>query len=196
MNNIIGVIRTSLDAKAIAEMSEQINEGHAKTQLAVSAALPVLIGALSRQASRDSGYALANALARDHDGEILRDVSEFIAAGDFVDGDRILTQVLGERQTPTANAVANTAGLESGKAEAVMSMLAPVVMGAVGKFRRARQTDPAALTDLLAEEERHIDKQLPGVISAIGVFLDADGDGEAELTDLLAHGRRGLSRFI
>ena len=192
----MGIIRSSLDGDAIAEIGNTLGEGLGKTHLAVITALPVLVTALSQRASKDNGEALSVALDRGHDGEILRDASSFFAAGEFTDGDRILDHVLGEKRSPATRAIANSSGMAEAKTEQLLEMLGPVVLGAVGKMKKARQFDASVLTEVLVDEGKEIDKQLPGVISVVGEFLDKDGDDESELTRLMSQGRNHLKNFI
>ena len=196
MSSIMGIIRSSLDGDAIAEIGNNLGEGLGKTHLAVITALPVLVTALSQRASKDSGEGLSDELDRGHDGEILRDASSFFAAGEFADGDRILDHVLGDKRTPAARAVANSAGMAEGKTDELLEMLAPIVLGAVGKMKKARQFDASMLSEVLANEEKEIEKQLPGVISVVGEFLDQNGDDESELTRLISRGRNNLRNLI
>ena len=192
----MGIIRSSLDGDAIAEIGNNLGEGLGKTHLAIITALPVLVTALSQRANKDNGEALSDALDRGHDGEILRDASSYFAAGEFADGDRILDHVLGEKRSSATRAIANSAGMAEGKTEQLLEMLGPVVLGAVGKMKRARQFDASDLTEVLADEGKEIDKQLPGVISVVGEFLDKDGEDESELTRLMSQGRNHLKNFI
>ena len=192
----MGIIRSSLDGDAIAEIGNNLGEGLGKTHLAVITALPVLVTALSQRASKDNGEALSDALERGHDGELLRDASTFFAAGEFTDGDRILDHVLGEKRSSATRAIANSSGMAEGKTERLLEMLAPVMLGAVGKMKKARQFDASVLTEVLVDEGKEIDKQLPGVISVVGEFLDKDGDDESELTRLISQGRNNLKNFI
>lgn len=196
VNGIMSIVRSSLGGDAIAEISDSLGEGLGKTAVAAGTALPMLISALSYQAGQDNGEALRNALERDHDGEILRDVKSFVAAGDFSAGGDILGHVLGDRKSKTARAISNSTGMTAGNVDRLLDMLAPVVMGAVGKIKKARRLDSQNIADLLTNEETEIDRQLPGVISAVGVFLDTDKDGETELTDLMVRGRNLLTKFI
>jgi len=196
MNNILSIIRSSLNGDAIAQIGYNLGEGIGKTHVAVGTALPVLISALSNRAGQDSGESLGNALNRDHDGEILRDVNSFIRAGDFSDGSDILGHVLGDKKPQTARAISNSTGLNAGKADTLLDMLAPIVMGAVGKLKKARQFDSQELAELLAGEEEAIDMKLPGVISTVGVFLNKDSDGDSEVTDLMARARNPLNEFF
>jgi len=196
MNSILHVIHSSLSGATMGEISDSLEEGLGKTVIATGSALPVLISALSQQARRDNGEALGNALERDHDGEILRDIRAFVAAGDFSDGGNILGHLLGDKKSQTAQAISTTSGMRIGNADTLLDMLAPVIMGAVGKVKIARRLDSQDITELLADGEKEINEQLPGVISAVGVFLDKDGDGQTELAELMAHGRGILTKFF
>jgi len=63
---------------ALGQISGQIGADPQSTQTAVSAALPLLLGALARNASQPGGAeALAGALGRDHDGSVLDHVAGF-----------------------------------------------------------------------------------------------------------------------
>lgn len=196
MGSIMDIIRSSLDGDAIAEIGDSIGEGLGKTHLAVITALPVMVTALSQRARQDNGEALGEALDQDHDGEILRDVSAFVAAGQFADGDKILHHVLGEKRSSAARAIATSAGMGEAKTGELLEILAPVVLGAVGKVKKARRFGAAEMMAMLATEEQKIDRQLPGVISVVGEFLDTDGDGEMELARLISRRRNHLKNFI
>ena len=66
------------------------------TSKAMAAALPLLLGALSRNASQgDGASSLHQALANDHDGSILDDIGGFLGSGNTSSGNDILGHVLG-----------------------------------------------------------------------------------------------------
>ncbi len=196
MESLFDMVRSSLGNDAVRQISNELGQDTKKTEDAVSAALPMLIGALSKSARNDNADGLARALERDHDGAILNNVQDFVRNGNFADGAGILGHVLGSKKEQAAAAVGGSAGMENEKASSLMAMLAPVVMGALGKVKREQGLDAGALTRVLAGEEREIEKKAPGVMGALSGMLDADGDGDTDMADLLAQGRRTLSRFF
>jgi hypothetical protein len=58
-------------------------------------------------------------------------------------------------------------------------MLAPLVMGALGRAKRQTRADTGGLADLLGGATRQMDQQAPDLMSGLGRMLDADGDGSA-----------------
>jgi hypothetical protein len=196
VDNIMDLVKSSLSNDVISKIGRHLGQDEDRTQGAVSTALPMLIGALSKSAGRDSGEGLARALDTRHSGDILDNVKGFLDAGDFADGAGILGHVLGNKTEQAATALGGSTGLKKEQASSLMAMLAPVVMGALGKVKRQQNFDAGALTKALAGQEREIDKRTPGLMGALGGLLDADGDGDTDLADLLAQGRRGLSKFL
>ena len=73
MSGILDLLNQQLSGQAVQQMSAQIGADPASTQKALSAALPMLVGGLARNANQspEGAQALANALDRDHDGSVL-----------------------------------------------------------------------------------------------------------------------------
>ncbi|MFT5144220.1 MAG: hypothetical protein ACI84D_002852 [Thalassolituus oleivorans] len=66
-----------------------------------------------------------------------------------------------------------------------MAMLAPMVMGALGKAKKDQGLDAGALAGLLGQEKESLVNKAPALGGIMGM-LDADGDGSVtdELTSL------------
>ena len=145
------------------------------TSKAMSAAMPALLGALARNASSGSGAeALASALSRDHDGGILDDLTGFLGKGDTSAGDGILGHVLGANRDNVAAGVSRSSGLDVSAVQKLLPMLAPVVLGMLGREQRAQSLDASGLASMLGQESRADERAAPGLVSSL---LDADGDG-------------------
>jgi hypothetical protein len=57
-------------------------------------------------------------------------------------------------------------------------MLAPLVMGALGRTKRQQRLGPSDLGQLLGRERQHMASQDSGTMGMIGRLLDRDGDGQ------------------
>jgi Bacterial protein of unknown function (DUF937) len=98
----------------------------------------------------------------------------------------ILSNVLGgQNVTPVQQGVSQATGLESGKVGSLMAMLAPMVMGALGKVKRQDNLDSEGLARVLENDRQDIEKQVPEA-SGISRFLDSNGDGKIDMKDDIA----------
>ncbi len=98
-------------------------------------------------------------------------------------GAGILKHVLGGRQGAVENAVGKASGMDAAQVGKLLMLLAPMVMGALGKVKKERNLDAGALAGLLGQEKEELTSQAPGVGGLMGL-LDSDGDGS--ITDDLA----------
>ena len=163
---------------AVRQIGAQLGSDPGTTQTAIAAALPMLVGALARN-SQDPAQAgaLSATLAKKHDGSVLDDVTSHLGRQQFADGDGILGHVFGGRKDSVATGLGQVAGLDAGKAGMLLSMLAPLVLGALGKAQREKGLDAGGLAGMLGGERQRAADAAPGVMGMLGKFLDRDGDG-------------------
>lgn len=157
-----------------------------KAQEAMGAALPVLMAALARNAKEPGGAeALHGALNRDHDGAILDRLSDFLDRPDTDEGDGILRHALGNRREQVEEGIGKATGLDAGSASKLLSVLAPIAMGALGRKQREEGLDPGGLARTLESTRREAEAEAPE-LGMLGSLLDRDGDGSVgdELADL------------
>ena len=176
-SSILDLLSQQLDDNAINQLSQQLGADQASTQKAIGAALPMLLGALGRNAaSADGAQALNNALERDHDGAILNDVSGALSSGNMGDmGMKILGHVLGGKQSTVEQGLSQVSGLDSGTTGQLLAMLAPIVMGTLGQTKQQNGLDASGLAEMLGGAKQEADSQLGGMAQ----LLDFDGDGSA-----------------
>ena len=171
-----------LEGGNIQQVSRQLGIGEAQASTAIKAAMPLLVGALQRGAASPAGLdSLAGALDRDHDGSILDDIGGFLGGGGGAAGAGagILGHLLGSRQSNVAASLGKSTGLDAASTLKLLAMLAPLVMGALGRAKRQGPTGSGGLADLLGGATRQVDQQAPDLMSSLGRMLDADGDGSA-----------------
>ena len=196
MSYLLDLVRLSLDDVSIEKISGHIGQDPITTTEAIDSALPMLMGALSRSAKGDGATSLHEALKQDHDGRILDDIPRHVRSGDRNDGQKILGHVLGSHQEAAARVLGATSGLDRSQAASLMTTLAPVVLGALGKAQQSKNLGPADLSQMLSGEELDLERQAPNLMHAIWGLLDSDGDGDVDLGDLAGQGARGLGRFL
>jgi hypothetical protein len=148
---------------------------------AITVALPVLVGALSENASNEEGArSLDEALAKDHDGSILDWLPEFLSAPEAGPGDGILRHVLGQKRPAVEQGISASTGLDPDVVDRLLVALAPVVMGALGKARLDGAMDAAGLSQFLAGERQEIESAAPDEAGLVGDLLEGRGGDEAQ----------------
>lgn len=172
-----------------------------KTEVATAGIVSTLIGALANNASNPQGaQALNNALERDHDGSVLDDIMGMLSGNSqppsqkALDGSGILNHVLGDRQSGAVDMISRMSGLESNKVGNLMTMLAPVIMGALGKTKRQQGLDVSDIAALLTKTKVQQATQNP-TMGLITQFLDQNNDGSI-VDDVAKMGMKMLSGFF
>ena len=176
MDSIIRLLVSQLGGGAVGQISEQLGIDEDKAQQAVGMALPVIIGALNRNtASADGAEALTSALQRDHDGSILDDLARAVTQPETLDdGAAILGHVLGDRRSRVEQSVSRATGLDAAQISQIFSILAPIVLGALGQMQRKKNLDAQGMSNLLQEERSTVEQTASGLAQ----LLDMDGDGD------------------
>ncbi len=183
MANLLDLLNSDLGKTLISGTSQQLGQDKNKTASALSAALPLILGAMKNNAKTPEGASgLLNALGNDkHSGGILDNLGSILGGGGIdddvlSDGAGILGHVFGGKEQNVAGAVSKSSGLDMGSAMQILKVAAPFLMGALGKQKRAQGvTSESGIGDLLGgmlggndgQEEQNMVERL----------LDADGDG-------------------
>src|SRR3954464_7691192 len=176
--SLLEMLQQRLGGQAINTISRQIGAHPGTTSNAVDAALPLLLSAVARNAGNpNQAQSLDRAISQDHDGSVLDDIPGFLNQGGGGAGAGILKHVLGGRQQTVQTGLSQATGLDAGKAGQLLTMLAPLVMGAIGKAKRENQLDSGGLSTLLTGEHEQLKQSAPGVMGALGRFLDQNNDG-------------------
>lgn len=166
-----------------------------QAQTAISSAIPFLLTALNKNASNGDAQNISNALQNKHDGSILDNLGGFLNSGNFADGAGILGHVLGGKQTQVENAIGKTSGLDGSQVTQLLAMLAPIVMGYLGKKKNEQGLDAGGLTGLLGSLVGGAAESNQREMSTIEKLLDQDGDGNA-MDDVMDLGSKLLGGFF
>ena len=189
--SVLDDLMQQLSGGAVSQLSQRINADEGATMKAIQGALPMLVGALSKQAGNANGAnSLLAALDRDHDGSIMDDIAGFFTgnvapAGKTADGAGILRHILGDQRATAEIGLSKVSGLDTGRTGQLLSMLAPMVMGALGQQKKQRGLDAGGLMDLLGQEQKRVEQNSPNILGFVNKMLDKDGDGSI-VDDLLS----------
>lgn len=183
MAGLLDLLNSDLGKQLISGVSNESRQPEDKTAAVVSMALPLLMGAMKRNASSPDGAAgLMHALNSKHDGSILDNLGGLFGGGvneDVkIDGLGILGHVLGGSQDNVVGAISKKSGMDSGTVMQILSVLAPIVLGYLGKQKQQQNVQSQSgleglLGGMLGGGRRQQQKQQ----SLIETLLDGDNDG-------------------
>ena len=177
MSSLLEMLTSQLGSgPALGQLSQQLGADERSPQSALGAALPMLLGALARNSSRAGGAESLDRALGKHDGGILDNLTGFLGAPDVDDGNGILGHMLGDRRASVEAGVGNAAGIDPGMITKLLPILAPIVMGALGRQKRQQDLDVGGLTNFLGAERKQIEASGPD-LGMLGQLLDQDGDG-------------------
>ncbi|MBK7522660.1 MAG: DUF937 domain-containing protein [Saprospiraceae bacterium] len=170
-----------------------------KASSALDTTINVLMNAMAKNASSPDGAgSLVNAVTKDHDGSILDNITDYFS-GQFqpqnpsaINGKGILDHLLGGKQETAASTIGKETGMDAGQIMKMMAMVAPILMGVLGKANQNTQNAPSGggLIDMLLNSTKKINSQSNqgGLLSQI---LDKDGDGSI-MDDVAGMGFKAL----
>jgi hypothetical protein len=170
----------SLGGDAIGSLSQAIGADQNTTASAVQAALPMLLSGLATNSTSPGGAeSLLGALNRDHDGSVLDNVTGYLSSGDTSPGQSILGHIFGSRQGVASNGLSQASGLSMGQAGQLLALLAPIVLGALGRTNRQQGLDAGSLGGLLGGQAEQMAGNASPLLGALNRLLDSDNDGSA-----------------
>lgn len=180
-------------------MSARTGQDQSTTQSALQAAIPMLMGALKKNASDpDKASGLMDALMNKHNGGLLDQITDIFGGGsvneDVVeDGDKILGHVLGDKKEMVAAALSKQTNMDTSSAMDILKMAAPVVMNMIGKqAAQSNVSDHSGLAGIIGNMLGGSDDATQHS-SLIERLLDADNDGSI-VDDLFNMGRKFFGR--
>lgn len=177
MDDLMTSILGELAGSPMNQLSAQLGTDTRSTQTAVQAALPVLLGALAKNSTSSGGAdLLSGALDRDHDGSILDDLGGFLGNASQGNGAGILRHVLGQKQPAIESGIGKATGMDTSQIAKLLPILAPIVMGYLGRQKKQQGFDAGALAAMLGAQQSQAQAQNPA-FNVLSALLDKDDDG-------------------
>ncbi|NOT36333.1 MAG: DUF937 domain-containing protein [Saprospiraceae bacterium] len=143
--DLFKMLQEQMSGDLIQNLSQQVGANEQQTAQAAQGIFGALIGGLANNASTPAGLgALSSALDKDHDGSIMDDLLGLINGTAPVNpraanGNGIIKHVLGGNQDQVAQQISQSSGLNMNQIMKLMPIIAPIVLGLLGKLRSNNQ---------------------------------------------------------
>lgn len=211
MPALLDMLSQQLRPNTVRMISDKVGADEATTVRAIRASMPVLLGALAHNAnqSQSSAQTLAKALDRDHDGSLLDNLDEVLsrtARGGGMMGDagsgvpngisvdrqtvatgEMLQHIFGARRSEVELGISRASGMDVRKISQLLEVLAPIVLGALGRVKRDQGLNHDQIASLLNKERATVERETSGTERGDLIrFLDIDDEGQVadEVADI------------
>ena len=178
--NLMDLVKTAINTSGVADqIGSAVGLEKSKTNSAIEAAIPVLLGGLMKKASTPSGASELSNIFKKQDAEpsILDNLGSLVSGGASSKllglGSSLLPMFLGSSQASIVSVLMKLLGLGDKSVLGLLGSLAPIVMGVVGKqAKSAGGFDPGVLTNLLGGQNNFLSSALPSELKGVMGLAD------------------------
>ncbi len=185
--DILKIISEQLTSEEnLKKIADKAGAQPTQVKQAAQLGLPAILQALGKNAANPQGAASLSKALEDHENDDILDVGSFLNKVDTQDGAKILQHIFSEKSPMVGSKLADQSGMETDQALGVLSQLAPLVLGALGKQKKEQNVGTTDLSSMLMG----LAKNQAGdsnMMSKITNLIDADKDGSImdDVTGLL-----------
>ena len=176
--NIISLLQSVLNDNLLGKISGLLGENKSGVTSAVGSALPSILLGLMQKGSEPNGAASLIKMLQEgkHDGGILDNLDNVLGGGtaskDFISsGKNLFGSLFGDKAGGITDLIAAASGISKNASSSLLGMLAPIVMGFLGKTLKAQGgLNLTGLTNLLLGQKEFIKPALPsGLTQLMGI---------------------------
>ncbi|MDD3777623.1 MAG: DUF937 domain-containing protein [Actinomycetota bacterium] len=172
MASMIESVMNMLGGDTLDKISQQVGVPKDKAKQALPDVMAVITGALAKNSKNEQeAKSISNALAKDHDGSVLNNISDYISNYRAADGDGILKHVLGDKRAEVEQSLSKKEGLDIGSISNMLTMAAPIIMGMLGKKQQQEGLSASALSSILGQESNQAQSLFPNMGDILGQVL-------------------------
>src|SRR6516165_12002996 len=173
--DLVSLVMQFLTPDMVGRIATALGLDRNKVQSAISSAVPGLLAALNNVVTQPGGAQRLADAARQQTGSLGNFASMLAAGGQSsFQASQVLSSLVGnQNQNALTEAIAKFTGLGQGATGSLLGMLAPIVIGIIGKHQGAAGgLDAKGIANLFASQKDNIAAALP---SGLGSLLSGTG---------------------
>jgi OmpA-OmpF porin, OOP family len=183
--NLLDLVKSQLTGgNTLSAISGLLGESPAATTAGIGAALPTLLGSVIQSGSTSNGANTLLSLLKDggHDGSIMDNLGAMLGGGSATNGllsagSGILKTLLGDKMGAIAGLIGQVSGLKGGSVSSLLSLVAPVLMGGIGKQVTSQGLGASGLMNLLSSQSDFVKAALPAGMGSLLGFANTPNLG-------------------
>ncbi len=187
--NLLDMLKDQMTSSVVDQISNVVGESSASTGSAISKMLPTILGGVINKGGTESGAGrLLNMIADgNYDGSIFNNLGNMLGNGEATSGlmktgSSLLSGLLGNNLSSIMDVVTKATGMGRNSSSSLMNMLAPMVMGMVGRHVKNKGLSASGLMNMLLGQKEHVANALPAGMGNILGFSTSTGGTRATAT--------------
>ncbi|PWK29394.1 OmpA family protein [Arcicella aurantiaca] len=157
--NLFGELKELLLGDVANKASNLLGEKEDKVKTAIEGLIPTFVGGLMKRASNEAGATtLMNVVKKgNHDGSIIEQIGNLVNNKDnfaqvVEKGNGLVSMLLPDKKSSIATMISQFAGVRNSSATSLLSIVAPIVVGKLGKMVATQNLDKAGLANTLLDQ--------------------------------------------
>jgi OmpA-OmpF porin, OOP family len=166
-----------LNSSTVSKIAGILGESPSSTQKAVDVAVPALAGVACNRASTPSGASdlMSLVTSSSSDPSLLANFGNHLSGGSATEnllqtGGSLVSRLLGGNAGSVGGLIASASGISGGAASSLLSLIAPLFLGMLGRQVSSLGLSASGLSNLLSSHRDTIQRLAPpGLANALGV---------------------------
>jgi len=173
--NLLKMLQDQIGSPVVDQASKFLGESSANTSSGISALLPTVLGGLVNKGNTESGASgIMDMITKGNfDGSILDNLGNVFSGGsstsNFMNAGSLLTSSLfgGSKLGSVLDVVTKVTGMRRSSSSSLMNLLAPIVMGMLGKQVKQNGLNASGLMKMLMGQKDHVAAAMPAGMGSI-----------------------------
>jgi OmpA-OmpF porin, OOP family len=166
--NLFGELKELLVGEVANKAANLLGEKEEKVKIAIEGLVPTFVGGLMKRASNEAGATtLMNVVKKgNHDGSIIEQLDDLLKnkesfAGFVEKGNSVVSMLLPDKKSSIATMISQFAGVRNSSATSLLSVVAPLVIGKLGKMVNTQGLDKAGLANIILDQRSSLLDETP-----------------------------------
>jgi OmpA-OmpF porin, OOP family len=173
-SNFLTLVQNQISGQLMKKIADFLEEDIQTTQKALDVALPSVVGGIANQVSSQTGAEhILNTLSTDKmDGSLTDSLGILLSGGSATQGlinygDKVNEGLFGKKTSAIMDWIASYAGIKTGSASGLMSLISPIVMNAIGQKVLSENTGVSGLQSLLGGQIDVLKNSIPAGLKSV-----------------------------